>query len=435
MLRKSPFIVIAIMAVCSLGTSAAFAQTGQLRGHVVFKQADGTSVPAANATIDVYRTDISGHFPTKTDKKGQFVFAGLPFVGTYAIAASMPKAQPTYQPGVKVGRDVDYELVMSPGDGSRLTLDQIKAAIASRKGGSSSGEAGTSGGGGESAADKAKREELIKKNAEIAASNAKAGEINEVVGRTFKLGNDALKLKNYDEAIKQYNEGLAADPEQSALLTNLSVALRARGVDRYNVGITAKDEAAKTSGAADFRAAADAGNKAVAALNKITAGPSADEQAKHTANKYFALTARAEALRLLATKVDSAQADAGLTAFQEYIAVETDPVKKKKAELDAARMLLDAGQGPKALVEYRKILASNPDDPDANFGAGMALFADETDPKTSYQQAANYLQHFVDVAPDTHQFKEEAKAILTELKNTNKVEPVKMPTRRAGRRP
>jgi tetratricopeptide (TPR) repeat protein len=238
-----------------------------------------------------------------------------------------------------------------------------------------------------------------------------------------------LKAKNYDEAIKQYREGVAADPDQPALLTNLSVALRARGVDHYNTGVQTKNQELQTSGIQDFKDAADAGTKAVDLLKKQPQATTPDEVAKQTANKYFALAARAEALKLVATKTDSSQADAGLTAYQEYIAAETDPVKKKKAELDAAKMLLDAGQSPKALAEYKRLLAANPDDPDANFGAGMALFADETDPKTSFQQAANYLQHFVDVAPDTHPFKEEAKAILAELKNTQKVEPVKMPAR------
>lgn len=430
MLRKSLFVLVAMIALYSLGAGAAFAQSGQLRGHVVFKQADGTTIPAAEAAIDVYRTDVSGTYHTKTNKRGEFVFAGLPYVGTYAIAASMPNAQPTWQPGVKVGRDVDYELVLSPGDGRRLNLEQIKAAIAGGGGASSSSGGRT---GGESAADKAKREELLKKNEEIAAANKKAGDVNEITGRTFKLGNDALNAKNYDEAIKLYKEGLAADTEQPALLTNLSVGLRARGVDRYNTGVQSKDEAVKNSGVQDFRDAADAATKAVEFLNKQPAGTTPDEQTRQTANKYFAMVARAEAMRLVATKVDPTQVDAGLTAFQEYIAVETDAVKKRKAELDAARMLLDAGASSKALAEYRKILAANPDDPDANFGAGLAMFGDEK--PESYQQAANYLQHFVDVAPDTHQFKEEAKGILAELKNTQKVEPVRTTPRRAGRRP
>jgi hypothetical protein len=43
------------------------------------------------------------------------------------------------------------------------------------------------------------------------------------------------------------------------------------------------------------------------------------------------------------------------------------------------------------------------------------------------------LQHFVDVAPDTNSYKADAKAILAELKSTEKVVPEKTPARR--RRP
>ena len=66
------------------------AQTGQLRGIVVIKQADGTSAPAPGAAVVVYRTDISGKYEIKTNKAGEFVFAGLPFVGTYLITVSGP---------------------------------------------------------------------------------------------------------------------------------------------------------------------------------------------------------------------------------------------------------------------------------------------------------------------------------------------------------
>ena len=75
--------------------------------------------------------------------------------------------------------------------------------------------------------------------------------------------------------------------------------------------------------------------------------------------------ARAEAMRLFVTKVDQSKADEGVTAYQEYIAVETDPVKKAKAEHDLAQMLFDANVFDRALAEYQKILEANPDDLDA----------------------------------------------------------------------
>jgi len=427
----SSIIAAAVLALCAVAASA---QTGQLRGHVVLKQADGTTVKAANAIIDVFRTDMSGAFHTKTDKNGEFVFAGLPFIGEYTIAVSMPGAAPGFLRGVKAGRDVDYAVALDPGDGSKFTLDDIKK-IKSGGTGAATGATGDGNGGGESAADKAKRDELIKKNAEIETANKKATDTNAIVGESFKAGNAALTAKNYDEAVRQYDIGLAADPEQAALLTNKAAALKARGVEKYNASILNKDDAGRTAGIeaakADFKAAAEAGNKAVDLVKKEPAVTDPNDQKRHDANKYTAMNVRAEAYRLYVSKGDPSKADAGIVAYQEYIAVETDPAKKSKAQVDLAQMLLDAGASDKALAEYQKILAVNPDDPDANLGAGLALYS--TGDKAKYQEAANYFQHFVDKAPDTHKFKNDAKDILANLKNTENVTPEKITPQRRKR--
>src|SRR6266566_768210 len=168
-------ILIASAALTSLG------QTGELRGHVIIKQADGQSVPASDAVIDVFRIDVSGKYNTKTNKKGEFVFAGLPYVGDYIIAGSHPSARPNFVPNVKVGRDVDYEVELSPGDGKRLTLEEIRSASTGSGGGGNSAPSGDK----VSAADKAKLEELKKKNDEIEAANKKIASSNEIVARTF----------------------------------------------------------------------------------------------------------------------------------------------------------------------------------------------------------------------------------------------------------
>lgn len=437
----SSIIAIAVLAMSALTASA---QTGALRGHVILKQADGTEVKPADVVIDVFRTDMAGNYHTKTDKKGEFVFAGLPFIGTYIVAASMPKARPYAMRNVKVGKDIDYEVILGPGDGNRLTEEEAKKVVAG------GGQDATTTGGGESAADKAKREELLKKNAEIEVSNKKAENVNQVVGDSFKAGNAALaaggeaaKLSKHDEAIKlygdavqQYDVGLAADPEQAALLTNKAAAQKALGVEKYNAAIQSKDDAGRTAGIdaakAEFKNAAETADKAVELIKKEPAVTDPTDQKRHDANKYAALNVRAEAYRLYVSKGDGTKADTGVAAYNDYLAVETDAAKKSKAQLDLAQMLLDAGAGDKALAEYQKILTATPDDPDANLGAGLALYS--TGDKAKYQEAANYFQHFVDKAPDTHKFKADAKAILLELKNTENVVPEKT-TRPPRKRP
>ncbi|HEV2836847.1 MAG TPA: carboxypeptidase regulatory-like domain-containing protein [Pyrinomonadaceae bacterium] len=443
------FIRTLAVAVLFVASVPAFAQVAEMRGKVLMQQADGQKVPLAGAQIDVFRTDIRGQYDTKTDKKGEFVFAGLPLVGTYAVAASHPTAAPNFVAGVKAGSGTPVEVVVTPGDGKRFTLDEIKKAGGTNPKPAPAG----GGGGGESAADKAKREELMKKNAEIEASNKKITEANEVIGRTFKAGNEALSaagaaskannteqaIQKYTEAVTHFDEGLAADSEQPAILTNKAVALKGRGVERFNSTVRSKtlDDAGRNAGLeaakGDFKAAAEASTKAVTLIKAQPVPTDPAEQARYNSNKYAALITQAESMRLFVSKVDPSQAEAGLTAFKEYMAAEPDAAKKSKAQLDSAQMLLDAGAADQALGEFKAILATTPDSPEANLGAGLALYA--SGDKAKFQEAANYLQHFVDVAPDSNPMKDDAKAILTELKSTEKVVPEKTPSRPRKPRP
>ena len=436
MISKYFYGALAVAILVASASMTTFAQTGELRG-VVMMEANGQKAPLAEAQIDIFRTDMKGEYKTKTDKKGEFVILGLPFVGTYAVAASHPTAAPNWVGGVKAGRDIPVQLTLSAGDGKRFTYDEIKAGGAAAPptgGGSSSGG---------SKEDKAKAEEMRKKNEEIANANKKITDANEIISRTFKAGNDALnaagaasKARNSDDAIQKYttavasyDEGLTADAEQPALLTNKAMALKGRGVERFNAAVTNKslDDAGKTAALQaakdDFKAAADTAGKAVAMIKAQPTPTDPADLQRYTANKYGAMVTHADAMRLVVSKVDISQADAGLTAYKDYIAVETDPVKKSKAQIDMAQMLFDGGAADKALAEFKAILATQPDSPEANLGAGLATYA--SGDKARYQEAANYLQRFVEVAPDSNPMKDDAKAVLQALKESENVTPEK----------
>jgi len=428
------FIGAAVLACAAVTLSA---QTGALRGSVKLTAADGSMTPVANATIDVFRTDISGEYHTKSDKKGEWVFAGLPFTGEYVVSVSAPGAQPMAKSGVKAGRDIPVDIVLNSGDGKKLTKDE---AIAVSKGGGGASNGG--GGGGESAAAKAKREEELKK---YEAEKARVSNINEVLNRTFKAGQDALDAKNYDEAVKQFDEGLAADPEQVVLYSRKSLALRLRGVERYNASIKDTDQTQKAAdmenAKKDFQAAADAASKGLEVANKEAAATDPQALAAQTSKKLEILAYRAEATRLL-VKTDASQGGAALTAYQEYMAAETDATKKAKAEKDVAQILFDTASDQagfeKALAAYQKILDTTPDDPDALLRSGQILFnigALNNNDKAKYQEAANYLQRFVEKAPDTNPMKAEAKDLIDALKAQANVTPEKNAAPARRRRP
>jgi len=190
MFRRYLLFVLATSLLVLSASMLASAQTGQLRGHVTMKQADGTVQPVADAVIDVYRVDIAtkAPFSTKTNKKGQFAYAGLTYTGDYVIVASAPGAQAYWQPGVKAGRDVDYAVDLLPGDGKRLTGDELKTLMASSGSSSSSG-------GKESAEERAKRAELMKKNEEIAEGNKKIEASNAIIERAFKAEQGAGEVR------------------------------------------------------------------------------------------------------------------------------------------------------------------------------------------------------------------------------------------------
>jgi tetratricopeptide (TPR) repeat protein len=431
---KSLLLALASAFLLAASASVADAQVLQISGKVTLKQADGSVVPLSGAQVDIYRTDIKWEAQVKTNKKGEYMHAGIPFVGTYTLAVSGPGARPDYIRDVRLSQSPTNNFELQPGDGARLTLDQIKSANAGAK---------AAGGGGGTAAPveskeaKAAREELLRKNKEIEEGNKKIGEANEIITRTFKTGNDAFAAKNYDAAIAAYNEGLAAR-EEPALFSNKSIALRMRGAERFNSVVNSPDQAAKLAGIdaakKDWADAAEAGKKALDLMNAMSPPMEATEKSKYDQNKLAALASYAEAMRLVGTKVDQSRADEGFQVYSEYAAQELDPAKKSQRTADAAKILFDAGKFDRAIEEYRKILAADPENADANLYLGLALF--NSGDKAKFQEAANYLGKFSEKAPDTNPLKADARSIIDFLKTQENIKPEKITTRPAsgGRR-
>jgi len=427
-------LLLALASALLLAASAAVtnAQVLQISGKVTLKQADGSVVPVSGAQIDIYRTDIKWETKVTTNKRGEYMHAGIPFIGTYTLAVSAPGARPDYMKDVKLSQRPENDFELQPGDGARLTLDQIKTANASGAKAAGGGNAAPS----ESKEDKAKREEFERKNKEIIEGNKKIGEANETISRTFKAGNDAFSAKNYDAAIAAYNEGLAAR-EEPALFSNKSIALRMRGAERFNSVVNSTDQAAKTAGMdsakKDWSDAAEAGKKALDMMNAMAVPADTVEKSKYDQNKLAALASYAEAMRLVGTKVDQSRAEEGFKVYSEYAAQEVDPAKKAQRTADAAKILFDAGQFDRAVEEYRKILAADPENVDANLYLGLALF--NSNDKAKFQEAANYLGKFSDKAAENHPLKADARSIIDFLKTQENIKPEKITTRPAsGRR-
>jgi hypothetical protein len=414
---------------------AASAQSTQVNGKVTLKQADGTVVPVVGALIDIYRTDIKAEFHTKTDKKGNYIHAGLPFVGTYTLVVSAPGASPRAEPKLRFTQRTQYDFELTPGDGNRPTLEQVNASKVAGAGAPAGGGAPRA----ESKEEKAAREAREKEIAEIEKKNSEITNSNEVVNRAFKAGNDALFATppRLDEAITSYREGLAARPEEVALLTNLAEALRQRADSRFNVAVKEATTEAKLQGMdaakKDWAEGADLAAKAVTLVKAANPAGANVNAAGYEQNKKAAISVRALLLRRVASKVDQSKAPEALAANQEYLEIETDAAKKAKIKAETLQTLFDANATDLVVAEAGKILAEEPDNPDANRILGLALYA--TGDKAKYQEAANRLQHYVDKAPDTDPLKASTREALEYLKTAENIKTEKTPSRPARRRP
>src|SRR6187549_2719092 len=229
MFRKLLFTFVICIGMVLSVQLAAFGQYAPTSGKVVMQKADGTKEPVAGALVEVYRTDVKGGSPpSKTNKKGDFSFAGLMLGGEYTFAVSAPNAAPVLYP-VKPGQE-NIVIVMAPGDGSKFTEADVRKGVAGAK---------TTGTGTETPA--ALTEEQLKAKAEYDAKVAKNEKIlktNEQVALSLKEGNAAFGAKNYDLAVTKYEEGVAADPDfvgsAPVLNSNRATALSARATDTYN---------------------------------------------------------------------------------------------------------------------------------------------------------------------------------------------------------
>ncbi len=442
MFRKFYFSFLLTTALILAGGITVFAQTAPVSGQVTLKKADGTTEPVVGALIEAFRTDQKGKpLSDKTDKKGRFAFVGLTLGAPYAFSVSGPNIRPEIRPGIQAGMN-DIVINVSEGDGTRWTEGQVREALASPSKNNQTDNTAAQTDGAEkkaetSAEQKKAEEEYKKKLAEVEAKNKKIEQSSAIIKRTLEEGNSAYEAKNYDLAITKFEEGVAADPNYVGsapiLLNNKALALTLRATNTYNQSVKS-DAAAKTaalqSAKKDYQEAVDASDRALEILKK---SPSADAavQKGYDEAKFNAIRNRKEAYRLMIkTGADRTKGKEAQAAFQEYIAAEPDAKKKSDAQLALAETLQDTQEFDQAIIEFEKVLVTEPNSVDALAGAGFSLVntaynADGSINKEKMQQGANYLQKFVSVAPDTHKYKSDAVALLDSLKKEQNVAPQK----------
>lgn len=406
----SAFLSLALLAL--LGASA-LAQVGRLEGSVV--KAD-TKEPVVGAEVQIERTDIKGSYPVKTDKKGNFLHAGVPLTGTYTIIISAPGHQPQFFAGIRGSNSEPIKVELQPGDGRKLTLADIKA---------------TGGGQAPKPGQKAPSAEEIKKQQEEynKAKEARDKQMadHEGMKKLFEEGQQLYANKDWGGAITKYNEAAKLDPEQQAIWGNLAIALYNRGVTNVNESL--KDPSKRDPAKQDFTDAVSAADKALALVEPTLSDPTKGPVAKKSKTTYLKIKADSEAL--LAKRLGVAEmADAANRDYLAAAALAETPAEKQSFAVKGAETLREAGKSAEAATALKAILEADPENVDALYSLGL-VYANE---EKTWQDSANALQKFVDRAPDTDPRKAEAKTVIAALLQGNKnlVVPKSEP---AGKRP
>ena len=340
---------------------SALAQQGSMQGDV--KGPDGKPLPGAMVKID--RTDIKAHYQVKTDKKGHYFHAGLPY-GTYNVSIDVGgKDQPVTQ-GVPLhgGDPVNVPIDLSQ---AAQGQDQAKAqaALDATRGLSKEEKA---------AQEKAnkEREEALKKNKEL--------------NDAFNAGIAGAQAKQYDQAVASFTKASELDPKQHVVWAQL-----AESEVNY----------AGTKSGADADGEMQKGLAAYAKAIELKP----DDAGYH--NNYALALARAK-------KFPEAQGE--LTK-----AAALDPPNAGRYYYNLGALLVNAGQNEPAGEAFKSAIEKDPNYADAQYQYGVYLLSKATvgaDGKvTPVPGTADAFQKYLQLKPDGP-FADSAKSMLASLGST-----------------
>jgi tetratricopeptide (TPR) repeat protein len=449
MFRKVYFTVILACAFFATGAVSSYAQFAPVSGVVELVNADGKRTPVAGALVEPIRIDIKASLPSaKTNKKGEFSFAGLPFGATFVLSASAPGCAPGMLSNVKAGQE-KLLISLTPGDGRKYTEDEVRkgsAATSAKGGGEQPAEL--------TAEQKKAMADYEKQKAAIEAKNKNIQAGDELARKSNEEGNALLKAENWDAAAAKFQEGVTAVPDYVGstpiLLNGKMLALKGKGYSIYREGAATADAEARRAKYVDankyYDDALAAFQQALDVINKAEATQDPAEQKRRELLKVGLYSAASEIHRLKAVpSVDTSKGAEANTVLAQYIAIEPDPAKKLSAQLILGDINRSTGDFEKAVAAYRSVLEIKPDHPEAMAGLGLSLFAQAvmTDPpdKAKQQEGLNYMQKYTEIAPiaatdpqNIKEFKQSVKDTVDYLK-AQKMAPQKITTAPPKKKP
>jgi tetratricopeptide (TPR) repeat protein len=367
-----------------LCASASWAQFTAVEGIV--KGPDGQ--PLKDAQILIEREDMKGTFKgAKTDKKGHYIYNGLPVGGVFTISVITDGKTRDSQKGIRTHMGdptpVNFDLKAQAAEsqsiqktlesGGQLTKEQERGLSKEQKEG---------------------LEKRAKENAQTLAKN-------KALNDAYNAGREAMAAKNYPTAVESFQKAVEMDPKQNVIWAQMAEAYT--GLAGTKTG--------------DEQQAALA--KAIEAFQKaIELKP--DDAAYH--NNFALALAKAK-------KYDEAQGELNKAA-------QLDPPSAAKYYYNLGAVMVNTGQTDAAMAAFKKAIETDPNYADAQFQYATALSAKLTTAADGKVIAPpgmkEALEKYLELQP-TGQFAEAAKGMLqvigatiqTDYSNPNAKKPTK----------
>ena len=206
---------LSFAGLVALFACSAWAQTTTLEGNVK----DPSGQPLKGAVIELDRTDIKGHYQVKSDKKGHWLYTGLPF-GTYDVSCEVD------------GKVMDKVAGVKSKYGDSVTVDFDLAKVAQQQ--AATAQANNSGQVSEEQAKGMSKEQKAQYEAAL-KQRSEAMKKNKALNDAFNAGQDAMKQAQaepdktkrapmYQTAIDNFNKAGEMDANQVAVWDSLGEA-------------------------------------------------------------------------------------------------------------------------------------------------------------------------------------------------------------------
>lgn len=327
--------------------------------------------PMQGAVIKIERKDIKGNWKTKTNKKGEWLYSGMPFPGTFKVTCEVEERVLDSMDNVRsqLGEPVtlDFDLfkgaqrakeLAKAADSGTLTKEQEHEMTAEQK---------------------AALEKSLK---ERQASMAK----NKALQDSFNTGMTALNAKDYPASVEALNKASELAPKEFAVWANLATAHE--GLAKTKTGAEADPELAKAG-------------EAYAKALEIKP----DDAGVH--NNYGLLYVKMK-------KLDEAKSEIVKAAT-------LDPAGAGKYYFNLGAIMVNTGQNDAALDAFQKAVAADPNYANAWYYIGNVLSNKLTMDKDGKAVAPPGMQEALEkylALQPTGQFADAAKGLLSAVTTT-----------------